>query len=125
MNTLPHNHDRNTGPVLDTMPGLEEFGHSASVFAQLGDATRLRILWLLCHTRECVSDIAAALGVSKAVVSHHLQLLRRSGLVTGEREGQEIHYSLSDTQEARLLHRTIDAMFKLKCPTENNIDPEN
>ena len=39
----------------------EKFSKAASVFSQLGDGTRLKILWLLCHTKECVTDIAAAL----------------------------------------------------------------
>ncbi len=113
---LPHEHDHNISTVLDTMPDAEKFTQAASILAQLGDGTRLRILWLLCHCKECVSDIAAALNLSKAVVSHHLQLLRRSSLVISERIGQEIHYSLADTREAKLLHQTIDAMFAITCP---------
>lgn len=119
MQTLPHNHDKNINNVLDKMPDDENFSHAAFIFQQLGDPTRLKILWILCHSRECVSDIAAAIGMSKAVVSHHLQLLRRSNLVTGTRVGQEIHYSLSDTNEANLLHKTIDAIFEITCPIEN------
>ncbi|MBQ3455237.1 MAG: winged helix-turn-helix transcriptional regulator [Synergistaceae bacterium] len=121
---LPHNHDKNIDTVLSRMPENEKFSQAAEVFAKLGDGTRLKILWILCHSRECVSDIAAAINASKAVVSHHLQLLRRSGLVTAEREGQEIHYSLNDTKEAKLLHSTIEAMFNITCPTLN-VDSKN
>lgn len=106
------------------MPDSAKFSQAASVFAQLGDGTRLKILWLLCHSKECVSDIAAALGVSKAVVSHHLQLLRRSNLVTGTRSGQEIHYSLNSTDEANFIHETIEAMFNISCPSKH-IDSQN
>ena len=113
---LPHEHGQNINTVLDKMPDAEKFSQAASVFAQLSDGTRLRILWLLCHCRECVSNIAAALNLSNAVVSHHLQLLRKSNLVISERIGQEIHYSLADTKEAELLHQTIDAMFDITCP---------
>ena len=113
---LPHEHGQNIDDVLSAMPGTESFAQAASLFGQLGDGTRLRILWLLCHSRECVSNIAAALGLSKALVSHHLQLLKRTGLVVGERVGQEIHYSLADTKEAGLLHQTIDAIFAITCP---------
>lgn len=113
---LPHDHDKNINAVLDTMPDTERFSHAASIFAQLGDGTRLRILWLLCHSRECVSNIAVALGLSKAVVSHHLQLLRKSNLVISERIGQEIHYSLNTTREAKLLHEAIDSLFEIVCP---------
>ena len=121
---LPHNHDKNLNTVLERMPENVKFSQAAEVFSNLGDGTRLKILWILCHSRECVSDIAAAIGASKAVVSHHLQLLRRSGLVTAEREGQEIHYSLNDTQEAKLLHKTIEAMFNITCPAPN-VDSQN
>ena len=124
MKELPHKHDKNTLSVLEKMPEGGKFSQAASVFAQLGDGTRLKILWLLCHSRECVSDIAVAIGVSKAVASHHLQLLRKSGLVIGQREGQEIHYSLNDTDEAKLLHKTIEAMFKITCPSPH-IDSQN
>lgn len=121
---LPHNHGSNINKVLEEMPEGEKFSQAAEVFSQLGDGTRLKVLWILCHSRECVSDIAAAIGASKAVVSHHLQLLRRSGLVKAQREGQEIHYSLNDTKEAKLLHSTIEAMFKITCPAPD-IDSEN
>ncbi|MBR6901726.1 MAG: winged helix-turn-helix transcriptional regulator [Synergistaceae bacterium] len=117
--SLPHNHDKNIQAVLGKMPDDKKISNAASIFQQLEDPTRLKILWILCHSRECVSDIAAAVGMSKAVVSHHLQLLRRSNLVTGTRIGQEIHYSLSGTDEAKLLHKTIDAIFSITCPSEN------
>ncbi|MCR5346447.1 MAG: metalloregulator ArsR/SmtB family transcription factor [Fretibacterium sp.] len=119
---LPHEHNQNIQAVLAKMPDSEKFSDAAALFQQLGDGTRLKILWLLCHSRECVSNIAAAVGMSKAAVSHHLQLLKRSGLVTGERVGQEIHYSLTENREAALLHRTIDALFDLSCPTPQPLD---
>ena len=121
---LPHDHNTNIKYVLDNMPDNGKFINAAEIFQKLGDPTRLKILWILFHSRECVSDIAAAVGMSKAVVSHHLQLLRRSNLVTGTRIGQEIHYSLNVTDEAKLLHKTIEAMFKITCPSKN-IDSKN
>ncbi len=114
---LPHEHDKNIQAVLEKMPESNKFSEAASIFQQLGDGTRLKILWVLCHSKECVSDIAAAVGMSKAAVSHHLQLLRRGGLVDSERVGQEIHYSLAKSREAALLHKTIDSLFEITCPT--------
>lgn len=117
---LPHDHDKNINIILETMPDDKKFSEAAEIFQQLGDGTRLKILWLISHSRECVSNIAAALGVSKALASHHLQLLRRSNLVDAVRIGKEIHYSLNDTKEAQLLHKTIDAIFKITCPIDEN-----
>ncbi len=117
---LPHDHNTNIKSVLAKMPDNEKFINAAEIFQKLGDPTRLKILWILCHSRECVSDIAAAIGMSKAVISHHLQLLKRADLVKTQRIGQEIHYSINHTQEAELLHKTLNALIKIGI-----VDSEN
>ena len=87
-------------------------------FRQLGDPSRLRILWLLCHSEECVCNIAAAVGMSDPAVSHHLRILKKSGIIESRRDGKEVYYTLADTTQAKLLHRTIDALFEITCPTD-------
>ena len=74
---LPHNHGQNIERVLDNMPSAEGFQDISFLFQQLGDSTRLRILWLLCHCEECVCNIAAAVDMSAPAVSHHLRILKR------------------------------------------------
>lgn len=122
---LPHDHGQDVQVVLERMPAAQRFEEAAMSFQQLGDPTRLKILWILCHCRECVSDIAAAVGMSDAAVSHHLQLLRRSGLIVGSRVGKEIHYTLSDERRAGLLHRMMDALFEITCPREDVPGPRS
>ena len=59
----------------------------------LADPTRLRLLSLLLSRDEvCVCDLAPAVGVSEATVSHHLAQLRKAGLVEGERRGMNVFY---------------------------------
>ena len=58
---LPHNHDQNEEKILEKLPSVEECSQVAEIFKQVGDGTRLRILWFLCHCEECVSNIAAAM----------------------------------------------------------------
>lgn len=113
---LPHNHEGNIDKVLDRMPCLEDFQDVAFLFQQLGDPTRLKLVWLICHSEECVCNLAAALGVSAPAVSHHLKSLRRSELIVSRRDGKEVFYTLADTVQARMLHQTIDALFKITCP---------
>lgn len=115
---LPHDHGQNIDNVLDNMPELEKFQNAATAFSQLGDSTRLRILWLLCHSEECVSNIAAAMKMSDPAVSHHLRVLRNSGLIVSRRSGKEVYYKLADNDQANLLHQTIDTMFEISCPTD-------
>ena len=66
---LPHNHGQNIEKVLNKMPSAEGFKDISFLFQQLGDPTRLRILWLLCHCEECVCNLAAAVDMSPCCVT--------------------------------------------------------
>ncbi|MPV49943.1 MULTISPECIES: helix-turn-helix transcriptional regulator [unclassified Pseudactinotalea] len=69
----------------------------ARLFKALGDPSRLRLLSLIAaHEggRACVCDLTEPLGLSQPTVSHHLRVLREAGLVTSERRGTWVHYSL-------------------------------
>jgi DNA-binding transcriptional ArsR family regulator len=67
----------------------------------MGDETRSRILRLLCTPEQgymrpfSVTDIAMNFNLTASTVSHHLQLLKRVGLVNVERRGKERYYSLN------------------------------
>ncbi|NBI16442.1 ArsR family transcriptional regulator [Neglecta sp. X4] len=115
---LPHNHGQNIERVLERMPPPDGFQTTAAIFQQLGDPSRLRILWLLCHSEECVCNIAAAVGMSDPAVSHHLRILKKGGIIESRRDGKEVYYTLAATTQAKLLHRTIDALFEITCPTD-------
>lgn len=113
---LPHDHGQNIEKVLAKLPSQEDCIQAAGIFKQISDGTRLRILWLLCHCEECVSNIAAAMEMSDPAVSHHLRLLRKSGLIVSRRDGKEIYYRLADTSQAQLVHRACEDMFRISCP---------
>ena len=66
----------------------------ASLFDLLSDLTRLRIVLLLAEGESNVTDLCDQLDVSQPTVSHHLGLLRMSGLVVGKRKGREVIYAL-------------------------------
>jgi DNA-binding transcriptional ArsR family regulator len=63
-------------------------------FRVLSDPTRLRVLEALRDGERCVSEIVKQVGLPQPVVSHHLGILRRSGLVKARREGKQIHYRM-------------------------------
>jgi len=63
----------------------------AQVFKLLSDETRLRILFYLALSPNGelhVTDLCQRLGQSQPAVSHHLALLRVSGLIESRREGK-------------------------------------
>lgn len=113
---LPHNHGQGIERVLEQMPDTEYFLEASAVFQQLCDGSRLRILWLLCHCEECGINIAAAVGMSNAAVSHHLISLKLHGLIKSRREGKEVYYTLADTDKARLIHQIVDDYLHMTCP---------
>lgn len=63
------------------------------VFHALADKTRLQILKLLVKQELCVSDIWKKFDVSQPAISHHLDILKRAGLVSSDKRGREVYYS--------------------------------
>lgn len=66
-------------------------------FKALADPTRRRILELLETDDITAGELAARFDISKPTLSHHLATLKAAGLVTDERHGQNIVYSLNTT----------------------------
>lgn len=67
------------------------------VFKGFADPTRREILSLLKDRDLNVSEIAEHFSISTASLSHHLNILYNSGLVTREKRGQYVYYSLNTT----------------------------
>jgi DNA-binding transcriptional ArsR family regulator len=62
------------------------------ILKALADERRLKILRMLLSTDLCVGALAKHLGISEPAVSQHLQILRKAGLVRGEKRGYWTHY---------------------------------
>ena len=69
----------------------------SSTFKALADPTRRKILRLLRERDLTAGEIADHFNISKPSISHHLNILKQSGLVLDERKGQFISYSLNTT----------------------------
>ena len=113
---LPHQHGSNEAKIRAHLPSREEVAGVAEAMKQLGDPTRLQIFWLLCHCEECVLNIAALMNMTSPAVSHHLRLLKGSGLIVSRREGKEMYYRTADTELAQMLHHMIEKLGKITCP---------
>lgn len=68
-----------------------------SVFKALNDPTRREILELLQQRDMTAGEIVDHFTISGPSISHHLDLLKQAGLVSAEKEGQYICYSLNTT----------------------------
>lgn len=93
------------------------------VFKALGDPTRLRILDLLRSRGKsccdliarderglCACDIESAVGLSQAAVSHHMDLLRRAGLVDAEKRGRWMFYRRNEAALAAVAEALAKAV---------------
>ena len=63
-------------------------------FKALSDPTRRKILELLQEKSLNAREIADYFHITKPSISHHLTILKNSGLIVDERHGQNIVYSL-------------------------------
>lgn len=66
-------------------------------FKALADPTRRRILELLRDGDLTAGELAEHFDISKPSLSHHLATHKSAGLVSDERRGQNIVYSLNTT----------------------------
>ena len=77
----------------------------ADRFALLSDPNRLRLLMAIHAAPDiCVSDLAAATGMTDTAVSQALRLLRSQGWVTTRRDGRMVLYALDDKTVHDMLH---------------------
>ena len=66
-------------------------------FAALSDPNRQKIIDLLKERELSVSEILKSLSITMATLSHHLDILKKTDLISSRRSGQQILYSLNFT----------------------------
>lgn len=79
------------------------------ICSALGDSTRILILYLLSQKDRFVNEISDELNVPQSTVSRHLKILRDRNLVSTNRQGTAILYSLADKR----IIRSLDLMREI------------
>lgn len=119
---LPHNHGTSCAEHLKSeFAKADSFDTISRIFSCLGDTTRIRIFWLLCHCEECVINISALLNMSSPAVSHHLQKLSENNLIDSRRDGKEVYYRAVDNEEGKLLHQMVEKVMAIACPVKQSV----
>jgi len=77
-------------------------------FKALADPNRRKILRLLSRGDLTAGEIADHFSITKPSISHHLAILKQAGLVSAERRGQNIYYSLETTVFQELVAWLLD-----------------
>ena len=107
-NTYIHVNEETLRMINDRMPPEEELQDLAEFYRVFGDATRLKILYVLLSAEMCVYDIASVLGMSQSAISHQLRVLKQMDLVKNRREGKTIFYALADAHIVTILSQGLD-----------------
>src|SRR5687767_10198178 len=82
-------------PVLAAPLEPGDAEEMAGSFAALADPVRLRLLSLIAAAGEvCSCDLIEPLGKSQPTISHHTKALAEAGLITGEKRGRWVWWSV-------------------------------
>lgn len=84
------------------------YAEFATVARALGSQHRLEMLEHLAQGERAVEALSERVGLSVANTSHHLQQLRRAGLVSQRREGKFVLYRLADDSVLTLMAALSD-----------------
>lgn len=93
--------------LKNEIPSDEIVDKLADVFKVFGDATRIKILWVLFAHEICVYDLAERIGMSQSAISHQLRVLKQARLVQSRREGKNTFYSLDDEHVKRIIEQVL------------------
>ena len=98
----------------------EQFESVSDLFSALADPNRLAILYLLKEGPAFVSEIIETTGMKQSNVSKHLSVLYDAELLSRERVGNQIRYSIGDpmvfdlcTLVCRKLHREAESQAQV------------
>jgi len=108
------------------MEKTDVFELHADLCKTLSNPKRLMILALLAKKEMSVGEIAEVIAVPLSNVSQHLSLLKAQGLVRHRKDGQTVHYSLSDRriiQACTLIRSVLLDRMKERGQVAQEIDP--
>ena len=81
--------------TLDKYRGKSRIDNMVNVMKALGDGSRYEIISLLNEKQLYGQELAEALGLSTATISHHMNLLHTLGIVTIDKVDNKIYYKLN------------------------------
>lgn len=92
---------------------MEEYRHDplpfdpdsvSDLLRTMAHPMRLRMLQLLLVNRFNVGELASACKIQNHMASEHLRLMQRSGLLSSQREGRKIYYTVTNTGVINLMN---------------------
>lgn len=106
--------DINAEMEMNSLLETEVLQLHAEICAGLADPNRIMILYELSAGTRNVTELCASLKMPQPLTSRHLKILRERGMVTAERQGTVIQYSLAD-------NRLIEALDLLRSSLRDTL----
>jgi ArsR family transcriptional regulator len=109
--THSHTHDI-AEKLAKVSPDENVLFEAAELLKVFGDATRIRIIFVLCKEELCVCDIARLLNMTQSAISHQLRVLKQARLVSTRRDGKTIYYSLCDEHVKTIFYQAMEHVME-------------
>lgn len=74
----------------------------SNFYKAFADSTRIKIINALSIHKMCVCDIASLLNMTKSAVSHQLKYLKKINIISSQKQGKIVFYSLADDHVEKL-----------------------
>lgn len=87
----------------------------AQICDALADPKRIALLYALREGATTVNQLADMLQLPQATVSRHLKILRERHLVTAQRDGMNVYYSVANA-------KVLDALDLLRQVLNDNLN---
>ena len=97
---------------LKRSPNRKHIEEQAKIFKALGHPSRLLMAEALSHGPMCVCDLQKLVGADISTVSRHLSILKGADVVSDEKKGQNVFYSLKLTCLGQFLTYTAATLDK-------------
>lgn len=100
----------------------------ADICSGLAEPRRILLLYALHEMPSNVSELSEALGISQPATSRHLNILRERGMVSAQRDGQAVIYTLADQriiQALDLLREVLAEKLKNQAALATSVFESN
>lgn len=100
-----------------------DYEAKSSLIKAIANPNRLKIIDILSCGEQCACDLLDHFEFSQPSLSHHVNVLSKSGLIKVRKEGQWNYYSLNQVESTKILinlmeifNQTEDCICKEKLP---------
>lgn len=93
-----------------------------NIFQTLSDSNRLKMIRSIADKKKSVGEIVKATSLSQPLVSHHLRVLKKNGVLSTNRKGPFIYYFIEDVRILYAINLFIEIFKDTEIKSEQELD---